>query len=293
MCLKVRQNYNNEAYLFILPAFILLGVLNLYPIIRNLYLSFTAWDMVIGDPVFIGIENYKEIFKSEEFYKSLKVTVMYTITYVPITLILGFLTAVLLVKKSKINIIYRTIFFTPHVTSMVAMSAVFLFIYHPQYGTLNTILKQFGGSPVRWLNSTDTALISLVMMNVWKSIGFAAIVYLGSILNIPKEVEEAADIDGASWWKKLMYIRIPLVSPTTFMLIIMFTIECFKVFTQISVMTGGGPDGSTTNILTYMYIQAFNQFRVGYGSAITIILLVCVLIVSMIQMSFERFVNYD
>lgn len=291
MSTKAKNNING--YLFILPAFLLLGAFNLFPILRNLYLSFTSWDMVIGNPDFIGLENYAELFSSREFYESLWVTAAYALLYVPVTLIAGFFIAVLLTKSSKVNIVYRTIFFAPHVTSMVAMSAVFLFIYHPQYGTLNTILASLGLPAVPWLNSKSTALVSLVFMNIWKSIGFCAVVYLGGLLNISEELEEAADMDGASWLQKLWHIKVPLVSPTTFMLVIMFTIECFKVFTQISVMTGGGPDGSTTNLITYMFMQAFDQFRVGYGGAVAIVLLACVLIVNIIQMGFERFVNYD
>lgn len=291
MSSKVKNNISG--YLFILPAFLLLGTLNLFPILRNLYLSFTSWDMVVGSPSFIGLENYAELFSSRDFYESLWVTAAYALLYVPATLAAGFFIAVLLTKSSRVNIVYRTIFFAPHVTSMVAMSAVFLFIYHPQYGTLNTILGSLGLPAVPWLNSKSTALVSLVFMNIWKSIGFCAVVYLGGLLNISGELEEAADMDGASRLQKLWHIKIPLVSPTTFMLVIMLTIECFKVFTQINVMTGGGPDGSTTNLITYMFMQAFDQFRVGYGGAVAIVLLACVLIVNIIQMSFERFVNYD
>ncbi|MEY8352100.1 sugar ABC transporter permease [Lachnospiraceae bacterium 54-53] len=277
----------------ILPAFICLGAINLFPILRNLYLSFTSWDMVIGTPQFIGLRNYRELFTNSDFYKSLWVTLFYTIGYVPFSIGAGFLLAVLMTSKSRLNVIYRTAFFMPHVTSMVAMSAVFLYIYHPQYGTINTLLNLAGLSSVPWLNQKSTALFSLVLMNVWKSLGFCAVIYLGGILNIPEELEEAAGMDGGTWLQKLIYIKIPQVSPLTFMLVIMLTIESFKVFTQINVMTGGGPDGSTTNLLTYMFMQAFDQFRIGYGGAIAVVLLLCVLLINLIQMYFERFVSYD
>ncbi len=280
-------------YLMILPAFLLLGALNFYPILRNLILSFTSWDMVVGDPVFLGLENYKELFTSRGFVGCLKVTLMYTIAYVPISMGLGFILANLMASKSKMNVLYRTAFFLPYVTSMVAMSAVFLYIFHPQYGTLNSILGMLGISPVAWLNQKSTALWALVAMNIWKTTGFCAVIYLSSIQNISEELLEAADIDGATGLQKFFYIKIPLVSPTTFMLVIMLTIESFKVFTQIHVMTGGGPDGATTNLLTYMFEQAFEQFRVGYGGAISVVLLICVLIINGIQMYFEKFVNYD
>lgn len=291
--MKQSTKNNLTGYLFILPAFICLIVLNLYPICRNFYLSFTSWDMVIGNPKFIGLANYKELFSSRDFYNSLVVTGIYTLVYVPASIIIGFLLAVLMSSKSKFNIVYRTIFFIPYVTSMVAMSAVFLFILHPQYGTLNVILIALGMESVPWLNQKSTALISLIGINVWKSVGFCAVIYLSSILNVPAELEEAASIDGATRLQKILYIKIPQVSPATFMLLIMLTIESFKVFTQIDVMTGGGPDGATTNLLTYMFNQAFEQFRTGYGGAIAMVLLVCVLIINLIQMKLEKYVNYD
>lgn len=291
--LSYKAKSNLFGFLMILPAFLLLAALNLYPICRNLFLSFTSWDMVIGNPRFIGLENYRELFADKGFYSCLKVTLIYAVTYVPISMALGFILANLMASKSKINVLYRTVFFLPHVTSMVAMSAVFLFIFHPQYGTLNSILNTFGFSSVAWLNQKSTALGSLVAMNIWKTAGFCAVIYLSGIQNISDELLEAASIDGASGLQKLLYIKIPLVSPTTFMLVIMLTIESFKIFTQIHVMTNGGPDGATTNLLTYMFEQAFDQFRVGYGGAIAIILLFCVLIINAIQMYFEKFVNYD
>lgn len=282
-----------SAVILLLPAFVCLFIFNFLPVLRNLYLSFTSWDMVVGDPQFIALNNYKELFASEDFWNSVIVTLKYTVMYVPASILGGLFLAVMLKSKSKLNIIYRTIFFAPYVTSMVAISAVFLFLYHPQYGTLNTILSAFGLEPVRWLNSKATALPSLVLMNCWKSMGFCAVVYLGALLNISDDLKEAAQIDGANRWKSLLHVEIPMVSPTTFMLVIMLTIESFKVFTQINVMTGGGPDGSTTNLLTYMFSQAFEQFRVGYGGAVAIILLLMVLLINLIQMAFERFVNYD
>ena len=291
--MRYRTKSNLCGYLMILPAFLLLAALNFYPIIRNLVLSFTSWDMVVGDPVFIGMGNYKELFTDRGFAGCLKVTLLYAVTYVPISMGLGFILANLMAAKSKINVLYRTAFFLPHVTSMVAMSAVFLFIFHPQYGTLNSILGTFGLPSVAWLNQKSTALGSLVAMNIWKTTGFCTVIYLSGIQNISDELLEAASIDGATGLQKLLYIKIPLVSPTTFMLVIMLTIESFKIFTQIHVMTGGGPDGATTNLLTYMFEQAFDQFRVGYGGAISIVLLICVLIINAIQMYFEKFVNYD
>ena len=281
------------AGLLLFPAFACLTLFNFLPVIRNVLLRFTSWNMVVGDPKFVGLNNYKELFTSQDFRNSVIVTVRYALMFVPLTIALGFLLASLLARKSAVNVLYRTIFFAPYVTSMVAMSAVFLFIYHPQYGTLNTLLKSLGIEPLQWLNSKKTALPSLVAMNCWKTTGFCAVVYLGALLNVSDELKEAAEIDGASRLQKLWLIEAPLVSPTTFMLVITVTIEAFKVFTQINVMTSGGPDSATTNMLTYMFVQAFEQFRVGYGGAVAVIMLLTVLIINFVQMAFEKYVNYD
>ena len=147
------------AGLLLFPAFACLTLFNFLPVIRNVLLSFTSWNMVVGDPKFVGLNNYKELFTSQDFRNSVIVTVRYALMFVPLTIALGFLLASLLARKSAVNVLYRTIFFAPYVTSMVAMSAVFLFIYHPQYGTLNTLLKSLGIEPLQWLNSKKTALL--------------------------------------------------------------------------------------------------------------------------------------
>lgn len=288
-----KSTYKSIGYFFILPAFLLVAVFQLYPMARNIVLSFTHWDMVTADPRFIGLGNYAELFSDLDFYKSLQVTLLYSVGFIPISLALGLGLAVLMTKKSPLSIFSRTAFFAPTVTSMVAMSAVWMFIYHPQYGALNSLLGVFGIDPVRWLNSTDTALLSLVMMNIWKRFGFCTVVYLSALLNVSEEMQEAAKIDGANSWQIFTKIKMPLVSPSTFMLVILMTIESFQVFTQINVMTGGGPNFSTTNLVTYMYGQAFDQFRVGYGSAVAVVLLLLILLVNAVQMYFEKYVHYD
>jgi multiple sugar transport system permease protein len=285
--------YQKIGYLFILPAFFLIAVFQLYPLVRNLVLSFYSWDMVTSAPRFLGLGNYRELLADENFYQSLKVTVLYSLGFVPVSMAMGLGLSVLMTKKSRMNVLYRTVFFSPTVTSMVAMSAVWMFIYHPQYGSLNTLLGLFGMEPVRWLNSPDTALLSLVIMNIWKRFGFCTVVYLSALLNVSGEIQEAATIDGASSFQIFWRIKLPMVSPSTFMLVIMMTIESFQVFTQINVMTGGGPNFSTTNLVTYLYKQAFDQFRVGYGSAIAVVLLAVILLVNLIQMRFEKYVHYD
>lgn len=278
---------------FIFPAVALLGVFVLWPILRNFYLSFFSWDMITSDPVFKGWENYQYLFTDSELYKSLGNTLQYTAIIIPTVLLIGFVLGIIMSNNSKVNVIYRAIFFSPRVTSMVAISAVWLFIYHPQYGLLNQILGLMGIAPIRWLNDVSTALPSVAIITIWKSLGYCAIVFLGGIQNISKEVIEAAKVDGANEWQVTWRIRFPLVSPTTFMLLILVTIDTLKLYTTINVMTGGGPAKSTQNLVVMLYDYAFSSHEIGMASAISIILLVLILVINLIQMCFEKFVFYD
>lgn len=291
--MKAKKRETIAAGIFLMPAVICLVLFNLFPIIRNFFLSFTSWDMVTGQPRFIFLDNYIELFSGQEFYHSIGVTLIYTVLFVFGSMSIGLVLSLLLTRNTVINKILRTVFFTPTVTSMVAMSAVWLFIYHPQYGSLNTLLGLIGIAPIRWLNEPSTALVSLVIMNIWKRMGFCSVVYLGAIMNIPESITEASEIDGANARQRFRHVQFPMISHATFMLFIIMTIESFQVFTQIDVMTEGGPNRATTNLLTYMFTEAFSNFRVGYGSAISTVLLLIVLTIYFFQSKFEKKVNYD
>lgn len=280
-------------YLFILPAFALLILFNFVPIIMNVYLSFTSWDMLLGDPEFVGLMNYVQLLQSEGFWHNLGVTVKYAVVFVPISMALGLGIALLLMENNVFVKIMRTIFFAPTVTSMVAISAVWLYIFHPQYGTLNNILSMFNIAPVAWLNDPDVALYSLILLNIWKRVGFCCVIYLGALLSIPRDYYEAAALDGASAVQKFRYVTLNLISPTSFMLLVLLTIEVFQIFTQIDIMTQGGPNEATMNLLASMYYVAFTEFRMNEGSTLSIVLLLIVMAVNFVQMKLEKYVNYE
>lgn len=280
-------------YAFILPAFALLIIFNFIPILGNMYLSLTSWDMLLGDPEFVGLENYINLLNSKAFWSSLWITIKYAVIFVPLSMMMGLGIALLLMENSMFVKILRTIFFSPTVTSMVAISAVWLYIFHPQYGTLNNILGIFGIAPIAWLNDTDMALYSLIILNVWKRVGFCSVIYLGALLAIPKDYYEAASMDGASAWQKFRHITLAMISPTTFMLVILLTIEVFQIFTQIDIMTQGGPDETTMTLLASMYYVAFTEFRMNEGSTLSIVLLAIVVAINFVQMKFEKYVNYE
>ena len=189
--------------------------------------------------------------------------------------------------------LFRTLLFTPRVSSMVAISVVWLFIYNPQYGLLNSVFGLFGIAPIRWLNDPALALPSLSIITIWRMLGYSTVVFLGGIQNISEDVLEASTIDGANPLQTIWHITIPLVSPTTFMLLILNTIEVLKMFTTINVMTDGGPAKATQNLVVMLYEYAFRRYQLGYASTIAVVLFVLILAVNLLQMALERFVNYD
>lgn len=278
---------------FLLPALILLTTFVILPMIESFRLSFYSYNMATSVPKFIGLRNFQKLFSGKEIYDTIGRTLTYAVIILPTTLILGFTMGLLLSSQKKINVVYRTILFAPRVTSMVAISSVWLFILHPQYGMFNLVFGLLGLPPVRWLNSPDTALLSIAMITVWRMLGYSTIVFIGGIQNISTDVLEAATIDGASRRQQIWHIIFPLVSPTTFMLMILNTIDILKMFTTINVMTGGGPAKSTQNLVVMLYDYAFDRYQIGFASAISVVLFLIILTINVVQRLLEKKVHYD
>lgn len=277
---------------FVLPAFVFLAVFTLYPMLNAMVTSLYNWNLG-GKKKYIGLYNFQKLFRQSEIWTVLGNTLQYVIYILPATLLFGFLLALLLQKPSRLNVAFRTMIFTPHVASMVGLSVVWLFIYNPSYGILNSVLSLVGIRPLRWVNDASTALASVVIVTVWRMLGYSVVVYLGAVQNISQEIIEAAHIDGATNRQTAWRIIMPLVSPTTFMLLILNTISIMKLFTTIENMTGGGPGKATTNLVVMLYEYAFRRYQVGYASAIAVILFALILAMNLIQMLCEQFVNYD
>lgn len=275
-----------------LPALVFLLLFTLYPMVNAIITSFYNWNLT-GRKKYIGLYNYQKLFGSAEIYETIWRTVQYAIIVLPITLVLGFVLALMLKRSSKLNVVLRTMLFTPRVSSMVAISVVWLFIYNPQYGLLNSLLGLMGIPPVRWLNETSSALPSIALITIWRMLGYSTVVYLGGIQNISEDVLEASTIDGANALQTVWHITAPLTSPTTFMLLILNSIEVLKMFTTINVMTDGGPAKATQNLVVMLYEYAFRRYQVGYASAIALVLFLLILIINLVQMACERFVSYD
>lgn len=279
--------------MFILPALIPLGVFWLFPMGEAIFMSFTDWDYMSSAYNIVGFENYRNIFSDSMFYDALKNTLVFTLgTLVP-TIALGLLAAVILRKKITGSAIYKAIIFSPWVTPTVVISIVWSWIFEPQYGLANYILQLLNMPKSQWLQSSDTAMTAVILVTVWKGFGWAMIFYLTALERVPKELYEAAAVDGVGSWQKFKKITLPLISPTTFFLTIITTINSIQAYDQIQVLTQGGPSGSTRTILYLYYQTAFENFNIGEATSIAVIILLIIGALAGIQfIASKKWVHY-
>ena len=278
---------------FTLPAMIPMTLFWIYPILRSGWLSFTDWDYMTPEYNYVGVENYTAVLTNSSFWSAFKTTFLFAIgTIIPI-IILGLSVALLLGNEIKGKAIYRFLVFSPWVTPTVAISIVWSWIFEPKGGLANEILVNLGFPKLQWLSSSETALMSVIIVTVWKAVGYSAIFYLTAIDKIPRDRYEAASLDGAGFWKKLIYITLPGVSPTTFFLCIITMVDALKAYDQIQVLTQGGPSGSTRT-LTYLYYQfGFEEFKMGRASAVVVVLIAITVTLSFLQFKLsKKWVNY-
>ncbi|MGQ8873192.1 carbohydrate ABC transporter permease [Paenibacillus sp. TSA_86.1] len=291
MRLKVWRE--SEAVLFTLPALIPLLIFWLGPLGYIVYLSFTDWDFMSPNKLFVGLDNYTYLLTNSEFYRSLKVTLLFGLGSVIPTIVGGLALAMLMNSKMKSSGIFRTLLFSPWVTPTVAVSIAWSWIFEPQVGLANLMLGWVGVSPIGWLRDMDWAMVAVLIVTLWKSIGWAMVFYLVALRNLPSDLLEAASIDGAGAWDKFRSITLPLISPTTFFLSIILTIQSLQAYDQINVMTQGGPAGSTRTLLYMYYQSAFESFHVGEASSIAVvIILICVLLSGVSFLLGRRLVHY-
>jgi multiple sugar transport system permease protein len=283
-------------YLFALPW--ILGLILFWggPILASLYFSFTNYE-IIGTPKWLGLDNYVRMFtKDNLFWPSLGRTFTFTVVYVPATIIGSLLLAVLLNQKLKGTNIYRTIFFVPHLIPAVAIAVVWTYLMQPRFGPINTVLRSLGvAEPPNWLASADSALMAVTLINIWAGVGGnTMLIFLAGLQGVPKELYEAADMDGASSFRKFWNVTIPLMTPTIFLNLVLAVIAALKVFTTAWVATAGGPSYATWFLALHIYTEAFQYFRLGYGSAIAWVLAAIILVFTYIQVSSSRrWVHYE
>lgn len=288
--------YNSIAgYLFVLPMLLTTMLLTIIPIFLSGIISFTDWNFItgLGNIHFIGFGNYEELFKDEHFWRAMKNNLTMILT-VPFSMIIALVLAVLIDRVTYFKSFFKVIYFMPFISSFVAVSLLWRVLYHPTNGPINGFLKSIGiANPPLWLADPQYALIAVMIIMVWTGLGFNMILFIAGLQGIPKDLYEAADIDGASKFRQFMNVTIPMLSPTIFFLLITGIIGSFKVFDLVMVLTEGGPAGSTSVIVHYLYEVAFVNLRSGYASAIGILLLFSLMIVTVVQwFGQKKWVNY-
>ncbi|AKL96423.1 sn-glycerol-3-phosphate ABC transport system permease protein UgpA [Clostridium aceticum] len=265
-----------KPYFMVGPAIGLFLTFFMYPIGYLFFLSFTSWNLISPKKEFVGFENYYELLQAQQFHTILRNTTVYTFLMVTISISLALVLALWLNKKGFFYNFAQGAIFTPHIISLVSVSLVWLWIMDPDYGLLNWVLGLVGLPPSKWIASPDTALSSLVLVGVWKTLGYNTLVLLAGLQSIPKDIYEAATLDRASRWATLCKITLPMLSPTLFFLLVITTIASFKVFDTINIMTQGGPIDATNMIVFFIYQNAFDFFRIGYASAAGMLLVILI-----------------
>jgi multiple sugar transport system permease protein len=292
---KVKPKRQNLAgWLFVGP--VIAGVLffQLAPVAASLVVSLTNWSG-LNAPKFLGLENYKELFTADDtFWPSLKNTVIFTVVVVVLTIFIGLGLAVLCNQKIKGIGIFRTLYYSPAVTNVVAIGFVWFWLYNPDNGLFNSTLKTIGIDGPAWLSDTRTALIAVIIVALWQGVGYPMVILLAGLQSIDQSLIEAATVDGASAWRRFWSVVFPLLTPSLFFLTITQFITSFQVFGIIYVMTSGGPNNATSVFIFQIYEAAFGHGRLGYASAMGWVLFVIVGVVTAIQWKMEkRWVHYD
>ena len=270
------------------PSLLVIAFFVVFPIIFSLYLSFHEWAILTPDKPFVGLSNFERMFSNAEFWQALKNTFVYTVGVVPVGAAASLALALLLNRTILGAGFFRTAFFLPVITSTIAIAVVWLWVYDDNNGLLNLILRGLGFQPVRWLTSSKTALLSVIIMNVWRNSGYHMVIFLAGLQSIPETLYEAATIDGVNTFQRFRYITWPLLVPTTVFVLITNTIFTFQVFGPIYVMTGGGPARSTSVIVYYLYQRAFEFQEMGYASAVAWIIFIILIGLTLFQLWLSR-----
>ncbi len=282
------------AFLFLLPSLVVFTLFQYIGLIYNFYLSLTSWDFVSPIKRMVGLANYQKFYNTGALWLLLKNTTVFSVVSTVVALVLGLGLALLLNRQIRGRNLARTILFSPFVTSLSALAMLWMFMYDPMYGLMNTVLGWVGIDGPEWLKSSKWAMLALIIMDIWRTFGYNMVLYLGGLQDIPAELTDAAQIDGATSWQVLRYVTIPLLSPTTFFLIVVRIIASFKIFTAVSIMTSGGPLDATQVFTWHIYQYAFVYFKAGYASAVATVFFILLMILTVIQLKLQRsWVHYS
>jgi len=285
-----------SGYLLISPAMALLILFILIPALWIFWLSFQRWDLISGTSDFIATANYQRLLlRDDVFRKAVWQTLYFVAGTVPTSMALGLFLAVLLNRTMPFRDFLRTLIFTPYVMPIVSTAIIFSFIYHPDVGVLNAALHAVGLPKVMWLDSPRAIMPAIIIYSVWQHTGYNTVIFLAGLSNLPPEIDEAARVDGARAWSRFWLVTWPLLSPTTYFVLLINMVASFKVVQPILIFAGGiggatagggGPDKAAETIGYYLYVQAFSFFHAGYAAAISVVLFLIILVITGIQVGF-------
>jgi multiple sugar transport system permease protein len=267
--------------LFVMPAVLGFLLWQLGPIVGSLYIALTDWG-IAGSPDYVGLQNFREIFTEDRlFRKSLGVTFYYSLASVPLRMLVAFLLAVLLNQKIRALPVFRTIFFLPSIVPLIASSVLWIWLFNPDFGLLNALLRPLGFPKIQWIYGSESVIPSLILMSLW-DVGPMMIIFLAGLQGVPQQLYEAVEIDGGNAWHRLVHITIPMITPTILFNLILSIIGAMQTFVQPYVMTDGGPNNNSLMYVLYLYQKAFEQSQMGYASALAWILFVIIAIMSFV-----------
>jgi multiple sugar transport system permease protein len=291
---KDREHEGLAAGLFLLPNLIGFLIFTAIPVGAAFVLAFYDYDLLLGAS-WAGLENFREMFTVDRVFRAaLFNTVYFTAVSVPLSVVLGLATAILVNQALRGVVIFRSIFLLPYVTVTVALSLVWKWLYLPDIGLINSVLGAVGIDGPAWLTSQTWAMPALILMSVWKGFGYNMVIFLAGLQGIPDHLYDAAKVDGATAWRRFLNVTLPLLSPTTFFVVVISVISSFQVFDQALIMTNGGPGTATTTLVLYIYQKGFQSFDMGYAAAVALVLFAVIFIFTVIQFLFQRrWVTYD
>jgi multiple sugar transport system permease protein len=273
---------------FILPNFLGFGLLTLVPVLTLFYLSFTSWN-VFGAAQWVGLENFSRLLGDSSYHTALFNTLYYGIFHIPLTLAASLGLALLLNRRMRGVAFFRTVAFLPYITSIVAIAAVWNMLFSPEFGPINQFLGAVGvDDPPGWTTSADWSMPAVIIVSVWRDMGYYMLLFLAGLQTVPGELYEAARVDGAGAWSRFRNVTLPCLRPTTFFVTVLLTIGSFKIFDLILVMTAGGPGQSTLVLSQYIFNKGFVESQFGYSSAVAVSLFVICLAVTIFQFVWNK-----
>jgi len=276
------------AYVLLLPTIVGLAFFTLGPVLAALAISFMRWDLT-SPPEWVGLGNYHAMLSLDPLSRiSFVNTLYYVVVTVPVGIVLSLLLAVAMNQKIRGIVLYRTAYFLPVISSTVAVSLLWEWLYHPEYGLLNYLLGLFTLPPSKWLSDPSTAMPAIMIVSIWRGLGFNMVILLAGLQGVPQELYDAASIDGAGVRSRFLHVTLPMLSPIIFFVTVLSVISSFQVFDQTYVMTKGGPLNATTTVVFYIFRQAFEWFHMGYASALSYVLFAIILAFTLLQFRIQR-----